>query len=239
MTIDELMDVDDGLARTENRTVTAIVDRLKAMVPDVTAPAMTVGMDPAQTMLTLPALIQYVNACKDSLLALTRDPDSKILSLNAALSLVQSKVSGVALALGLSEYASLDKVGDAVKNLLKDRDNQARMVATLNVPIEGRSKTRERLLTLLCEDPNRAGTMTTDEVVDLLKSKFACLALNLSLPEDATLNEIMEQIQGMTPSALYWHDLASVLYMPKTAGVNEVLRRATDKIKALRDLLNF
>jgi hypothetical protein len=43
----------------------------------------------------------------------------------------------------------------------------------------------------------------------------------------------------MTPSALYWHDLASVLYMPKTAGVNEVLRRATDKIKALRDLLNF
>lgn len=35
------MDVDDGLARAENQTVTAIMGRLKSMIQDVTAPAMT------------------------------------------------------------------------------------------------------------------------------------------------------------------------------------------------------
>ncbi len=99
-------------------------------------------------------------------------------------------------------------------------------------------KHRENLLTLLCEDPNRAKTVTTDEVVNLIQSKIAALALNLSLPETATMNEIMRKIQGMTPSMLILAELTTALGMSTTVGANEAMRRATDKIKALRDLLN-
>ena len=52
------------------------------------------------------------------------------------------------------------------------------------------------------------------------------------------MNEIMRKIQGMTPSMLILAELTTALGMSTTVGANEAMRRATDKIKALRDLLN-
>lgn len=129
-----------------------------------------------------------------------------------------------------------------IRSLRSDRDNQARTISGLTKNQDAQNEKwfaiRARLLMVMCENPNRAGSMTIDEVVDLLKSKIAALALNLSLPETATLNTIVGKIQGMTPSLLILAELASVLYLPEHASVNEAMRRATDKIKALRDLLN-
>jgi hypothetical protein len=105
--------------------------------------AKAVGMDPAQT--TLPSLIQYVNACKDSLLGVVGHPEGETLSLNAALSLLQSKVSALALALGLSKYASLD----AVENKIALMPMHAPMPAL-----------RELVLTM-----GQTETMTADEAM--------------------------------------------------------------------------
>ena len=282
---------DLGVLKT---TLTGVRDSIKALDK-------VVGLDPTVAAFSipslLPALTERTTAIRDSLLAVVGHPGGESLSLNAVLSLLQSKVSGVALSLGLSEYASLVAINTAVENLRKTwhsdvvadsnnrnrehllkahqvlfdlnkilrrnltlpeaisaavgeisalraaRDNQARTIGTLtanqDAQISAQYLIRTRLLTLLCEDPNRAGTMTTDEVVNLAQSKIAALALNLSLPETATMNEIMRKIQGMTPSMLILAELATVLGMSPTVGVNEAMRWATDKIKALRDLLNF
>jgi hypothetical protein len=103
-------------------------------------------------------------------------------------------------------------------------------------------KHRENLLSLLCEDPTRAVHMTVDEFQNLFKSKIAALALNVSLPEHATLNMIMERIQGMTPSMLCLQDLVEMLGTSKALTLNEALIMATNRIRGMRkgllDLLN-
>ncbi len=178
--------------------------------------ATIVGLDPTVASLPtpgpIPSVINTVTAIRDSLLAVVGHPGGESLSLNAALSLLQSKVSGVALSLGLSEYASLTTIRTAID-------------------LSAQYQIRTRLLTILCEDPNRAKTMTTDEVVNLIQSKIAALALNVSLPEHATWNMIMERIQHLAPSSLILHDLVSALGTTKAMDANEAMRRATDKIR--------
>ena len=264
--------------------------------------AQIVGLDPTVAALPVPGPLPYaidtLTAIKDCLLAVVGHPGGESLSLNAALSLVQRKVSGVALALGLSEYASLDAIQRVSKNKIKVTreimlkqcqrlaqvmgygqgtepalemhvDKLMSMIANMAHALDMPKETtlpaliqritclapimagyRARILTLLCEDPNRAGTMTTDEVVNLFKSRFACLAKNLSLPEDATLNTIMERIQNVIMDQFHGsagampalRELVLTLHSTKAMDPNEAMTAAADKIKDLRqglqDLLN-
>lgn len=135
-----------------NGVLAGVGDSIKAL-------AQIVGLDPIVAALPvpgpIPSLISYATAIRDSLLAVVGHPGGETLSLNAALSLLQSKVSAVALALGLSKYASLD----AAENKIALMPMPAPMPAL-----------RELVLTLHTTktmDANEAMTAAADKIKDM------------------------------------------------------------------------
>ncbi len=100
----------------------------------------------------------------------------------------------------------------------------------------------EMLGTSKAMDANEAMRRATDKIRYAQKQTSRLIKI-LGDGEAQDLHGAVDKIQNMVtnmrPSMLILAELATALGMSTTASVNEAMRRATDKIKALRDLLNF